>query len=280
MTQRIRVLLVDDEKPFVKNLSRLLKVRGFEVACAHNGYEALDLVKYGGGFDVVLLDIKMPGMDGISTLGKIKKWAPDTEVIMLTGHGSLATGTEAMRKGAYDYLMKPCDIEDLTEKIREAHEAEEIRRHPVLWTRKMVRDISLSDVPRLQADATLLDAMEKMNRPPGEQTVEEVYVVDPEDRLLGVVARRDLLHQVLEEKRPSDVTWAGLLQNPQWLPHREVKEIMRQDPVTTQSNAYLTDAANQMFMNNARQLPVLRAGKIIGMITMADVFRYLEGEME
>ena len=143
MTSKIRVLLVDDEEQFVKNMARILKFRGFEVTTALSGHQALDAVKYAGGFDVVVLDIKMPGMDGVETLGQIKKWAPDTEVIMLTGHASLSSGTQALTLGAYDYLMKPCDVEDLVEKIREAHEAESMKRHPVLWPRKLVREITL-----------------------------------------------------------------------------------------------------------------------------------------
>jgi len=70
----------------------------------------VDAVKYGAAFDVVVLDVKMPGLDGVAALGEIKKWAPDTEVIMLTGHATLESGTQAMRKGAYDYLMKPVTL--------------------------------------------------------------------------------------------------------------------------------------------------------------------------
>ena len=125
MGEKIRVLLVDDEQRFVKNLTRILKGRGFDASQALNGREALDMVKKGASFDVVVLDVKMPGMDGIVTLEEIKKWAPDTEVIMLTGHATLSSGTEAMKKGAFDYIMKPCDIEELCEKIREAQEAED-----------------------------------------------------------------------------------------------------------------------------------------------------------
>jgi CheY-like chemotaxis protein len=280
LEKKIRVLLVDDEEQFVVNLTRILKIRGIEVVGVFNGYEAVHTIKYGGGFDVVVLDVKMPGMDGITTLGEIKKWAPDTEVIMLTGHATLTSGTEAIRKGAYDYLMKPCDIEDLIEKIQEAHEAESIRRHPVLWPRKKVSEIPLHSMIRLQPDDPLKSGLALMSRESGEAAVEEVYVLDSGDRLQGVVTKRGLLNEAQKERDDRSLTWPELLENPEWLPDKPLREIMRHEPPTTQSNAYLTDAANQMFLNNIRCLPVIRAGKAIGIVKMRDVFQYLDREIE
>ena len=127
MGNPIRVLLVDDEERFVQNLAKLLRGRGFEVATAFDGAAGVAAVEKSEGFDVVLLDVKMPGMDGIETLRNIKEISPETEVVMLTGHANVETGIAAMREGALDYLMKPCDIEDLVAKITEAARD---RRHP------------------------------------------------------------------------------------------------------------------------------------------------------
>jgi CheY-like chemotaxis protein len=279
--EKIRVLLVDDEKQFVTNMARILKVRGFDVTTAFDGYQAVDAVKYGGGFDVVVLDVKMPGMDGVAALGEIKKWAPDTEVIMLTGHATLESGTQAMRKGAYDYLMKPCDIEDLVEKIKEAHEAEEIKRHPVLWPRKQVREIALHPFAKLHPEDDLPKALEVMSREEGEESIEEVYVVDREDRPLGIVTKRDLVNEAQNKAHPDfSIEWSQLLQHPQWLPQKTMKEVMRPQPLATQANAYLTDAANQMIVHNLRRMPVVRAEKMIGVIKLEDVFQYLDHEIE
>jgi CheY-like chemotaxis protein len=275
-----RVLLVDDEEQFVINMARILKLRGFDVSTAFSGYEAVDTIKYGGGFDVVVLDVKMPGMDGIATLKEIKKWAPDTEVIMLTGHATLSSGTQAMRKGAYDYLMKPCDIEDLTEKLKEAHEAENIKRHPVLWPRKTVREITLHSLNKLLFDDPLIKALEMMGRASGEAAVEEVYVLDRDDRVLGVVTKRDLISEAQKVHPEASLTWPKLLKNPQWLPQKTLNQIMRHDPITIQLNGYLTDAANQMIMNKVRCMPVLRSGKAIGIIKMQDVFQHVDHEIE
>lgn len=280
MSEKIRVLLVDDEEQFVINMARILKVRGFDVSTAFSGYEAVDAIKYGGGFDVVVLDVKMPGMDGISTLKEIKKWSPDTEVIMLTGHATLSSGTQAMRKGAYDYLMKPCDIADLTEKIKEAHEAESIKRHPVLWPRKTVREITLHSLKKLLPDEPLVKALEMLGRESGEAAVEEVYILDRKDRLQGVITKRDLINEAQKPHPEVSLTWSMLLENPHWLPEKAVKQIMRHDPITIQLNGHLTDAANQMIMNKVRCMPVLKAGKAIGIIKLQDVFQYVEHEIE
>ena len=280
MTEMIRVLLVDDEEQFVINMAKILKIRGFDVSTAFSGYEAMDTIKYGGGFDVVILDVKMPGMDGIATLKEIKEWAPDTEVIMLTGHATLSSGTQAMRKGAYDYLMKPCDIEDLTEKLKEAHEAGNIKRHPVLWPRKMVREITLHSLNKLLLEDPLIKALEMMGWESGEAAMEEVYIVDHEDRVLGIVNKRDLINEAQKVHPEASITWPKLLKNPQWLPQKTLNQIMRHDPITIQLNGHLTDAANQMIMNKVRCMPVLKAGKAIGIIKLQDVFQYVEHEIE
>lgn len=280
MTQTIRVLFVDDEEQFVKNMARILKFRGFDVTTALSGHQALEAVKHGGGFDVVVLDIKMPGMDGIEALGRIKQWAPDTQVIMLTGHASLSSGTQALTLGAYDYLMKPCNVEDLVEKIREAHEAESMKRHPVLWPRKLVREITLLPIRGLGPEAPLSEALEGMRREVGAEAVEEVFVLEKGDRLLGVVTKPDLLESARRAHPQISLNWTRLLESPAWLPDKPVREIMGRDPVTTRENAFLTDAANRMILHNVRSMPVLRAGKILGVIRLQDVFRYLDQEME
>ena len=114
-----RVLLVDDEKDFVEMLSLRLNEVGEKVTTAHSGKECLENLE-NNKIDVVILDIKMPGMDGMETLGEIKKKFPLVEVIMLTGHGSTETAVEGMKMGAFDYLMKPADFDDLTTKLEAA----------------------------------------------------------------------------------------------------------------------------------------------------------------
>jgi DNA-binding NtrC family response regulator len=116
-----RVLLVDDEEELVLTLSERLTVRDYDVSTSMSGEDAVEKLKH-YNFDVVILDVAMPDMDGIETLRKIKSMKPLTEVIMLTGHGTVESAIEGMKLGAFDFLMKPCKTEELVAKIHIAHE--------------------------------------------------------------------------------------------------------------------------------------------------------------
>jgi two-component system response regulator CpxR len=116
---KIRVLLVDDEKEFVESLSERLELRLFEVKTCFNGDDAVNLLQQ-EEVDVIILDVLMPGKDGIETLTEIKKFKPLTQVIMLTGNATVETAINGMKLGAYDYLMKPTETEDLVNKINSA----------------------------------------------------------------------------------------------------------------------------------------------------------------
>ncbi len=114
-----RILLVDDETVFTTNVSKLLTSRGYRVTAVNSGDAAIQELE-NGDFDVVVLDLKMPGMDGLTTLKEIKKLDLFTQTLILTGHGSIDTALEAVKLGAYDYLTKPCEINELVEKIEGA----------------------------------------------------------------------------------------------------------------------------------------------------------------
>ena len=114
------VLLVDDEAPFVETMTKRLAKRNLEVTTALNGQEALKELDKNPKIEVVILDVKMPGMDGVETLKEIKKRHPLVEVIMLTGHATVETAIDGMKLGALDYLMKPCEMDLLMAKVAEA----------------------------------------------------------------------------------------------------------------------------------------------------------------
>jgi len=124
---KCKLLLVDDEKTMVKYLSKRLIKKGFEIRTAYNGLDALEQVK-AADFDVVLLDVLMPGINGIDTLKEIKKIKPRTEVIMLTGHASVEVGIEGMKAGAFNYIMKPFDPNELVMEINLACEQRRIMK--------------------------------------------------------------------------------------------------------------------------------------------------------
>ena len=115
----IRVLLVDDETEFLETLSKRLARREIEAFKASSGEEALEFLA-ANDVDVVVLDVKMRGMDGIETLKRIKAAKPQQEVIMLTGHASMEAAIQGMQLGAFDYIMKPADINQLLYKIEDA----------------------------------------------------------------------------------------------------------------------------------------------------------------
>jgi DNA-binding NtrC family response regulator len=115
-----KVLLVDDEVAFTDTLSKRLTKRGLNVLSAASGPEALGTLQKDSMIDVIVLDVKMPGMDGIEVLTEIKKIRPLVEVIMLTGHATVDSAIEGMKLGALDYLMKPCDTDALMSKVQEA----------------------------------------------------------------------------------------------------------------------------------------------------------------
>lgn len=126
------MMIVDDEKDFVEMLSLRLTETGEDVITAYSGMECLEKLEK-TDIDVVILDVKMPGMDGIETLREIKKHYPLVEVIMLTGHGTIETAVEGMKLGAHDFLVKPADFDELTEKLgtarrRKNEQMERIRK--------------------------------------------------------------------------------------------------------------------------------------------------------
>jgi len=131
----INLLLVDDEKSFVEIVSHRLNKRGFHVLNVFNGQDAFDLIAINESIDVIIMDISMPGMDGIEALQKIKNKRPLIEIIMLTGHASVQSAITAMKSGAFDYAMKPCDFDLLISKINTAVSRKRDRENKILEIR-------------------------------------------------------------------------------------------------------------------------------------------------
>ncbi|PIE69941.1 MAG: two-component system response regulator [Deltaproteobacteria bacterium] len=126
---KIKILLVDDERDFIDALAKRLTLRDFDVTAVYSGEEALDV--FGKRiFDIVLLDVKLPGMSGIDVLKQMKAAHPLVQVLMLTGHATVENAIKGMKCGAYDYLMKPVEIKALEAKLSVAYavRAEQIER--------------------------------------------------------------------------------------------------------------------------------------------------------
>jgi DNA-binding NtrC family response regulator len=134
------VLLVDDESEFVETFGERLEMRDLKISKAFNGEEALQVLEKDHDLEVVILDVQMPGMDGIETLAEIKKKFPLVEVIMLSGHSTVESAIEGMKKGAFDYLMKPCDMDQIIAKVSKA--AGKKRQHEEKIIQARIKEIT------------------------------------------------------------------------------------------------------------------------------------------
>ncbi len=136
----VTILLVDDEVPFVETMTKRLTRRNLDVHQAYNGLEGLEKLEKDPNIEVVILDVKMPGMDGNETLKTMKMKFPLVEVIMLTGHATVESGIEGMKQGAFDYLVKPCDLDLLVSKVKEA--AAKKRQHEEKIVQARIKEIT------------------------------------------------------------------------------------------------------------------------------------------
>jgi DNA-binding NtrC family response regulator len=160
MTRKIKVMMVDDEPRFRETTSSLLRRKGFDTTIAGSGEEAINIIKE-TPHDVVVLDVKMEGMDGHMALAEIKKIAPETQVIMLTGHGSPDSALNSRKLAAFDYLTKPCDIDILAVKINEAYT---VRQTGTAKTEKKVKDImtGIDNYSMVTVNSTIREAVAKL----------------------------------------------------------------------------------------------------------------------
>lgn len=295
MSEMIKVLMVDDEKQFRTTTEKLLKRKGFETILAASGEEALE--KLGEGPDVVILDIKMSGMDGHDTLGKIKETHPDLPVIMLTGHGALPSATEALREGAYDYLTKPCDIDLLAAKIRDAyscsHKSEEFEERRVMGVM-----VPLQEYTTLNGNATIREAVaalkESFSSKASTSRIMEtghrsILVMNEKNDIEGFLSIRDLLEMVMPTylKAPKPSTADSIQYSPMFWKNMfsqtilanadtRIREVMSPPPPFIDGRASLMEAAYTMVSGSQRRLIVALSGSVAGVIREQDLFFAIE----
>ena len=208
MSDTSRILLIDDEEAFLLSLSRVLRIRGFTVCCVQDGESGIDRFREDPPFDGIVLDLRMPGLDGLEVLARLLALDSEIPVILLTGHADLDSGIRAIREGAFDVLLKPCDVEDLVVRLRVLRTAKAIRKRPVLWPRRVVREVTRFDYPRVGPGASFRDAVELLHHaasayspqegPPSGASVPErisdlVVVAGEDGGFLGALSRRDLI---------------------------------------------------------------------------------------
>jgi DNA-binding response OmpR family regulator len=291
MNPKIKVLMVDDEAQFRATTERILTRRGFQTIMAASGEEAIE--KLDRNPDVVVLDIRMPGMDGHATLHEIKKSRPELPVIILTGHGALPSAREARDKGAFDYLTKPCDIDTLAAKISEAYQHE---HHEDASAEKTVREvmIPIEDYTTLNQECTVKEAIDKLResffaKVSTSRIMEtghrSLLVYDDRGKIIGILAIIDLLKAImpgyLSAPKPSTADsvqyspmfWTGMFTREiARLAEKKIRDVMSPAPRTISADANLMEAAYTMIYQNKRRLAVIESGEVIGIVREQDLF--------
>jgi len=148
-----KILVVDDEPAARLSLAELLSLEGYEVTPAASGEEAVELLS-GQTFDLAIVDLKMPGMDGLDVVNVLQKVTPDTVIIMLTAHGTLDTAVQAMRQGAHDYLLKPANVNEIMASVQAGLDKRrrELRRHELLSLMQHTLTAITEDTPMSLAE--------------------------------------------------------------------------------------------------------------------------------
>ena len=270
-----QIMLVDDLERFLFTLARLLKKRGFEVSTATSGRQALEKLATGPEVSVVVLDMRMPGLDGLETLQRIKREYPACEVIMLTGQATLEEGVEALRRGAFDYIQKPCDIDELEAKIRSASSLEQIKRHPVLWLRCEAGEVMLSGFVPLLPQDSLQRALEIFNRYQHGAGAQMLFVVDEHRCLQGSISRSDVVDAARPFAPAEDIDWDWICGHGENLPQTTVAQIMNRHAASVQHSTTLTETARLMLQYRYDSMPVTAYGIVLGIVRLRDVLQYL-----
>lgn len=291
MADKIKVLMVDDEEQFRSTTSKILNRKGFATTLAGNGKEALEILKKSSQ-DVVVLDVKMPGMDGHQTLAEIRKIDPKLPVIMLTGHGEADSARASFEEGAFDYLSKPCDIDLLAARIQDASSLstegvqEEKRASDIM--------IPVEDYTTIEVDRTLKEAIAELKK--SHETIlstgkimetghRSILVFDGKGELVGILSIKDLIRALrpaylstpmptmADSIRFSPLFWRGLFTNQvKALIDKKVGNIMSKKPLLVDENANLMEVADLMFTERARRVAVTRQGKVVGIVREQELF--------
>ncbi len=297
MTDKIKVLMVDDEEQFRATTKKILDKRGFDTIVAASGEEAIDKVK--DKPDVVILDIKMPGIDGHEALREIKKLSPDLPVIMLTGHGAMPSAKEALATGAFDYLAKPCDIDILAGKITDAYR----RKDEKVPVERKVGDVMvpIESYSTINQDQTVKDAILKLKDSFSttvttsrimETLHRSMLVFDDKGKVKGVLTPGDIIEglkpaylrapkiSMADTIEFSPMFWTGMFSTQvKELAKMKISQIMSPAPPTIDAGENLMEAAHAMMENKVARLAVTRGGEVVGVIRHQDMFFEIEKVM-
>lgn len=295
MAKKIKVMMVDDEPRFRETASTLLRKKGFETTIAESGEEAINIIQK-TFHDVVVLDVKMGGMDGHMALAEIKRISPETQVIMLTGHGSPDSAVNSRKLEAFDYLVKPCDIDILAVKINEAFT---VRNTGADRTEKKAKDImiEIDNYATVTVNTTIREAVLKlmgsMTEVVSSNLIREtghrsLLVFDEQKRFVGILRMKDLIKGVrpfylsppkssmADSVRYSHVFtggWDGLFTIlMKALAGKKVGELSLESPPMIDECANLMEVVDLLFKTQRESLIVTSGKKMIGILREQDLF--------
>ena len=290
--EKIKILMVDDEARFRETTSKLLQKKGFEVTMAESGEEAIEIVRKQPQ-DVVVLDIKMKGMDGHAALSKIKEIDSEIRVIMLPGHGSAGSAEKALKHKAFDYLNKPCSIDVLSMKIREAYDE---RYHLEKKKEKKAFDVMtwIENYSCVSRNATVKEAITILLESFKPSLTSEVFiesghrsiiVMNDQKEQVGLLTIYDLLESIrpayLSAPKPSmadsvqysSMFWEGLFTlQTKAIANKRVHELMSEKPPVIDKDANLMEVADLIYKSGRRRVLVTDKGKVIGIVREQDIF--------
>jgi CheY-like chemotaxis protein/predicted transcriptional regulator len=287
---KIKVLMVDDEERFRTTTAKILARKGFETILAASGEEALG--KLAEKPDVVILDVKMGGLDGHETLKLIKDKLPELPVIMLTGHGDMPGAKKALDTGAFDYLAKPCDVDLLSTKIQDAFEY--ATKAP--YVEKLARGIMipLDEYTQIPLNSTVRDAIKALEESMRHLLATDrlmdtghrsVVVTNPDGTVAGLLSPLDLIDAIrpgyLSAPKPSmadslqysTMFWQGLFSSRvKEIMGNPVRDIMSDTIPVIDADANLMDVANTMITLPARRMLVREGKRDVGIVREQELF--------
>ena len=308
------VMLVDDEVSFVESTAKRLVKRNIDVITAFSAAEGLEKLAANPDLDVIVLDIKMPGMDGIEALKEIKKVSPLTEVIMLTGHATIESAIQGMKLGAYNYLRKPSDIEELVDQLESATKKKRAHEQKIdAWksfqkssTLKGIM-VPLEEYATVSEDANILEAIKALEDAqkafdPKRYRHRAVLVTDKQNRVVGKLSQHDII-QALEPRYKetkahkkgaldhlgfgSKFIEAVSLQYSQWDKplqnlykkafEQKVKSFMYKPTEGEYINvsASMDETIHQLIIGKHHSLLVTDDAAIVGVVRLTDVFEFI-----
>ena len=308
------IMLVDDEVSFVEIMAKRLAKRNIDVITAFSAEEGLEKLAENPSLDVIVLDIKMPGMNGIEALKEIKKVAPLTEVIMLTGHGTIESAIEGMKLGAYDFLKKPCEIEELLDQLKGAAQKKQVHDEKIdAWNSFMKSStlkgimIPLDEYATVPENANVLEAIHALEEAqkafdPNRYPHRAVLVVDEKNHVVGKLSQHDIIMSLEPRYREIKEHKNGALENlgfgrqfieavslqfSQWdrplqdlykkALEQKVKSFMYEptEGEYIDISATMDETIHQLIIGQHHSLLVTDGAVIVGVVRLTDVFEFI-----